>query len=483
MLTPKNNVNTLRTEVLDLLATSFVQQNFADIEDIPQKMYTDNCGAYRESIEKDRLIAKYQIMAALGFAPQDEISSNTTLTQYATLALARTQKGESKLSVIPFACNACPKAHHQITNMCQGCVARPCQVNCPKKAISFVEGKAFINQELCINCGLCASVCPYQAILKTKLPCEEACPVGAITKDENGVEHIDTSACISCGKCLNSCPFGAIIETSEMIDVLNLMKNKNKKVIAMLAPAFVGQFKQGILKVVSALKQMGFYDVVEVAYGADITTKNEAKEFIERIESGAPFMTTSCCPAYYKAANIHIPELASFVSTTRTPMYYMAEVVKQELPDCIAVFVGPCLAKRVEADCDPYVDYVLTFEEINAMFTAHDIDMAACDETPFAKVSSAQGRQFPLSGGVAGAVESMVGDKVPFKAEKINGLNKDTIKLLKQYAKSGKCDNNMIEVMCCEGGCINGPGCVELAKKAAKLVESYAQAGPDLREK
>ncbi len=190
-------------------------------------------------------------------------------------------------------------------------------------------------------------------------------------------------------------------------------------------------------------------------------------------------MTTSCCPAYFRAAQIHLPEIQPFVSNTKTPMYYTAELVKQDMPDCVAVFVGPCLAKRAEAEWDKNVDYVLTFEELGAMLVAAGINVDECAEQPFTKISHAQGRQFPVTGGVAGAVASLVGDKFEIKPETIDGLTKENIKLLKRYAAKG-CENNMLEVMCCEGGCVSGPGCIALSKKAARAVDTYAKTGEEL---
>ena len=303
--------------------------------------------------------------------------------------------------------------------------------------------------------------------------------MGAITKDEFGKEHIDAEKCISCGKCLASCPFGAIVERSQMIDVMRDIKETDKKVVAMLAPAVAGQFPGSLNSLAGALKKFGFAEVIEVAVGADITTQKEAAEFIERMEHGEKFMTTSCCPAYFRAAQVHLPEIKPYVSDTKTPMYYTAELIKQEHPDWIAVFVGPCLAKRAEAEYDPNVDYVLTFEELGAMLVAAGINVDECEEVPFTKVSHAQGRLFPVSGGVAGAVADMVKDKVEFRPEKIDGLTKENIKLLKRYATKG-CENNMIEVMCCEGGCVSGPGCIALSKKAARAVDAYAQTGEQL---
>ena len=479
MLIPKNNANLMRTKILIKLAQSYLENKFKDADRIPLELRPKDGEVSRCCVYKDRAVLKYRCMAGLGHCPEDETDELTSLREYGEQALEREHAAANRLSVIDIACSACVKSQYVITNVCRGCFAQPCRLNCPKQAISIVNGQARIDHDLCVNCGKCYEVCPYHSVVKIPVPCEEACPVGAISKDEKGKEHIDREKCISCGKCLASCPFGAVVERSQMIDVMKKIKETDQKVVAMLAPAISGQFPGSLNSLVGALKQFGFSDVIEVAVGADITTQKEAAEFIERMEEGKPFMTTSCCPAYFRAAQVHIPEIQPFVSNTKTPMYYTAELVKQEMPDCIAVFVGPCLAKRAEAEWDKNVDYVLTFEELGAMLVAAGINIDECAEQPFTKISHAQGRQFPVTGGVAGAVASLVGDKLAIKPETIDGLTKDNIKLLKRYAAKG-CDNNMLEVMCCEGGCVSGPGCIALSKKAARAVDSYAQTGEQL---
>lgn len=482
MLTPKNNAFYMRTEMLVKVAQSYLKDRLATANEIPNEVYPDESTPMRGSLEKDREITKFRAMAAMGIDVTDENNWSKSLNECGQEALARTQAPKNKIMVIKSACNACKKSQHIVSNQCQGCFARPCMVNCPKKAISFVDGKAFIDTNLCINCGICKEACPYHAIIKVALPCEDACPVGAISKDEQGIEHIDTSKCISCGQCLASCPFGAIVEESHIIDVLKAMKEGDKKVIAMVAPAIIGQFPGTVGNLVGALKKLGFDEVIEVAVGADITTLKESNEFIERMHEGAAFMTTSCCPAYYRAVEKHLQELTPYVSSTRSPMYYTAELVKQENPDCIAVFVGPCLAKREERQRDenPFTDYVLTFEEIGAMFTAAEINVTTCEEASFSKMSYAQGRIFPISGGVASAVSDLVGTDAEIRLEKINGLTKDSVKILKRYGTKGG-ENNLIEIMCCEGGCIGGPGCVNSPKKTVRSVENYVKEAQQLK--
>lgn len=482
MLPQKNNVAPIRNRIMVQVAASFLENRFQKANNIPAEIMPDGALFYHENIDIDREVVKQIAIAVMGFNPADEENSDKSLNEYGKEAIRREKLLPSRLSVIGTACMACVKQQHVVTNFCRACVARPCAVNCPKAAISFEEHFAKINSDLCINCGICLNSCPYNAIIKVPVPCEDSCPVGAITKDAEGKEHINNDICISCGKCLRSCPFGAIVEPYQMIDVLKFIKDTDKKVVAMVAPSILGQFGGSITNLIGAMKNLGFSEVYEVAVGADITTVKEAEEFMERMEEGEKFMTTSCCPAYFRAAKTSIPEIAPFVSETHTPMYYTAEVVKKELPDCISVFVGPCYAKRVEAESDPFVDYVITYEELGAMFEAAKIKVEESEEVNFAEISCYQGRQFPVTGGVAGAVKSLVDGKVEMRPETIDGLTKENLKLLKRYALKG-CDNNMIEVMCCEGGCVAGPGCLAMARKSAIAVDKYVKTGPDLREK
>lgn len=480
MLNPKNNAAFLRLAVLTCVAKNYMDNGLTNADDLPKQIIVDGTKPLRGSIEKDREIARLQCMAAMGFTPCDE-DYEKPLSYFAQKALQRQDLEKATVSVLPKACNACSKLFYKVSDMCRGCVARPCETNCPKKAIN-VEKQAHINQDLCIKCGLCYANCPYGAINKAVVPCEDACPVGAISKDENGFEHIDYDKCISCGKCIHSCPFGAIVHNSQMLDVLKAIKNPQKKTVAMLAPAVVGQFGNDLGKVVAALKKLGFDEVVEVAQGADVTTTTEAKEFIERMEQGEKFMTTSCCPAWMKAAEKHIPQIKPFISNSGSPMYYMAKIVRKELPEYVSVFVGPCLAKRLEAERNPDVDNVLIFEEIQAMFAAAGIDVAQMEADKFAVEASKQGRRYPLSGGVAGAVAFVVGDKAEYKPIKIDGLSKESIRQLKMFATKMPENANMVEVMCCEGGCIAGPGTVCMPKRAAVMVENYVNSSQDIEK-
>ena len=367
----RNHINVLRREVLRRVAESFLHDaDFGkSVERIPFVMRPKNTKPSRCCIYKDRAILRFRVMAALGFRLEDEEDDSTPLSVYAEKALEREQPSAPILTVCDTACQGCIPARYYVTDACQNCIAHPCIGSCHFGAIQHIKGRSYIDPEKCRNCGMCHDACPYQAIVRLSVPCEDACPVKAIHKGENGRAEIDITKCISCGRCMRACPFGTVIERSEIVDVLSAMK-AGKHLTAMMAPAIVGQFPGNLKRVVEALRELGFSEVLEVASGADVTTKREAAEFVERMKHGERFMTTSCCPGYVEAVRLHLPEMAPFVSSTSTPMHYCAEIAKERFPCTTTVFIGPCVAKRREALYDPIVDYVLTFEEVGALLEA-----------------------------------------------------------------------------------------------------------------
>ena len=271
-------------------------------------------------VHKERAVWRYKSLPLLGMTMEDETDELTPLSEYALRAMKRAGSGAPKediLCVIDEACSSCVQINYEITNLCRGCIARHCMTNCPKGAVHLKEnGQAWIDHDACISCGICHDSCPYHAIVYIPVPCEETCPVKAISKDDRGVEHIDESKCIYCGKCLNACPFGAIMEVSHVFDVLYRIRSK-KKMVAIVAPAILGQFKVNKEQIYGALREMGFADVIEVAQGAMETVDLEGHELLERIEEGQPFMTTSCCPSYMEMVKKHAPDMAKYVSDTR----------------------------------------------------------------------------------------------------------------------------------------------------------------------
>ena len=361
------------------------------------------------------------------------------------------------LKVSKSKCQKCPFNQVFVTNLCQGCLARPCMSTCKFGAISFKKGFSYIDQSKCKKCQMCIKVCPYNAIVKRTAPCIQVCPVNAIYKNENDFAQINKDKCINCGRCINNCPFGAIIEKTQIFDVLkNIEENKN--VIAMFSPSTVSQFDCSIYQLKTGLQKLGFKEVYEVAQGAEITAKVESAEFVERMNNGDKFMTTSCCAGYRQLVKKHLPEIEQYVSQASSPMYYISEIVKSKNPDSTTVFISPCLAKKIEAFENKNVDLVVSIEELACWFVAKNIDLKNCEESYFDRDSSNFARNFGISGGVTEAVKSELNQNIDIKPFVINGLDKDSIKKLKEFAKNGVCENdcNLIEVMCCFGGCVGG---------------------------
>lgn len=404
-------------------------------------------------VHKDRYILKHKIISILGFEIKDEDIDLIPLADYARRSLDNKNTKENILSVVHEACSACMRSQYFITNMCRGCEGRPCMLNCPKNAISFKGGKAEISQDDCVSCGLCQKVCPYHAIIYTPVPCEEVCPVKAITKNPDGTEYIDKDKCIYCGRCMQACPYGAIMERSKIIDVHKCISDPDKKIVAVVAPAIYGQFDAEPGRILAAIKAIGFDDVVEVALGAEDTSAHESEEFVERMKAGAPFMTTSCCPAYVGFVKKHAPDLKPFVSDTHSPMVYAARRAKERYPGAEVVFIGPCLAKRYEAEFVDDVDYIMSFEELGAFLVAYGVDVNGCEELPLDPEVSRFSRGYAQAGGVRDAIVNAVGDG--YKTMSIEGLDRKNITLLKAMPKKPMAQ--FVEVMACEGGCINGP--------------------------
>ena len=472
----------LKQEVLIRLTEAFFSEDFEEkTRLIPYDMRPKGSDVpFRCCIYKERAILRDRVIADLGFSIEED-NEETSLSKYAKMAIERDKTDEKVLTVIGAACKGCVPNQMYVTNLCQGCVARSCMSACKFGAISIINGKSHIDSSKCKNCKMCMAACPYNAIVKIAVPCEDTCPVGAIEKDENGLAKIDHEKCISCGRCVKRCPFGAINERSQLIDILKNIKTK-KEVIALIAPSITGQFKGNIYQLKTAMIKAGFSDVYEVAQGADITTLNEAKEFKERMHNGEPFMTTSCCAGYNELRKKHLTEINKFASDTKTPLYYIAEIVRKKHPGAKIVFVSPCVAKRKEVLENENVDYLMNYRELHALLEGRKINIEECEETPFDKESSKQGRNFGVTGGVAGAVEKASDSDVNINPCIINCLNKDTIKQLKKYAKDGNCpDGNLIEVMCCEGGCIGGNATLEQQKTARKSLQILLDKSSDIK--
>ncbi|OEG70189.1 hypothetical protein ATZ36_05770, partial [Candidatus Endomicrobiellum trichonymphae] len=455
----------LKKEVLERIIRAFFSRDFKErVRLIPFDMRPKGTEIlYRCCIYKERAILKDLVITGLGFAIENDCEM-FDLSKYAERSLERGKPEENPLTVVEAACKGCVPSRIYVTNLCQGCVANLCRKACKFGAIAIIGGKSVIDGSKCKNCKMCIEACPYGAIVKMAVPCEDSCPVGAIKKNVKGTAQIDYKICIYCGKCIISCPFGAIHEKSQIIDVLKNIVSC-KKVIALIAPSIVGQFPGNVYQLKSAIIKTGFSDVYEVAQGADTTAINEAKEFKKRMKSAGSIMTTSCCASYNQFIKKHLPEIRTFVSDTKTPLYYIAGKVKAEHKDALTVFICPCIAKKNEVQENINVDYVINYRELEALFNAKDIKVQDCKEEKFDIESSRQGRGFCITGGVVAAVSKVLETKDLAKPYIINGLNKEAIRQLKRIVKDQKCaEGNLIEVMSCEGGCIGGNATVCIPK-------------------
>ena len=364
--------------------------------------------------------------------------------------------------------------------------------------------------EKCILCGKCVRVC------------DEVQGVAAIDFINRGSKAfvgtafdggLNVSSCINCGQCILVCPTAALTERSCVEEVLRVLADPGKTVVAQHAPAVSVSIAEafGIPagtdldgQMVAALRRIGFDRVFDTSFAADLTILEEGNELIQRVTTGGPLpMFTSCSPGWVKFVEQFYPEFLPNISTCKSPQQMMGAVVKRffaqqanlDPRDIVSISIMPCTAKKFEAsraemgqDCVPDVDYVLTTRELAELFRIKGIDPGTLApetaDTPFGERSTA-GKLFGASGGVMEAalrsacflltgeemkdykiepLRGMEGSKelhvqvgaVNLGAAVVSGLGQAR-KLLEEL-KAGRSDLQFIEVMTCPGGCINGGG-------------------------
>ncbi len=457
---------------------AYAGKGYDRVDELPYKIVPGDRPLHRESVFLERAIASERVRLAMGLNLRP-IQTRHLMTEGMDQAAIAEQYYEPPLiNIIPYACHACPTNQYRVTESCQNCLAASCQKVCPKDAISFVNGKSHIDPDKCIKCGKCAKACPYHAIIHLERPCQVACGMDAIVQDEYGRAVINQDKCVACGQCLVSCPFGAIADKGQIYQVIQSIL-QGDKVIAIVAPAFIGQFGKHSTpgKFIAAMKKLGFARIVEVAVGADICTVEEAKDFLEKVPQQQNYMATSCCPAWHSMIYKLFPGEAQNISMTLTPMVFTARLMKKKYPDCKVVFVGPCAAKKLEAiraDIRSDVDFVLTFEELQGMFEAKEIDFETIEPLNDLNEGSAAGRGFAVSGGVAGAVAKLVKENDPdteVLTARAEGLRE--CRKLMTLAKAGKYNGYLLEGMACPGGCVAGAGTLLPVDLAAAVVGRY----------
>ncbi len=452
------------------------------IEKLPYKIIPGEIANFRNDVFLERAIVGERLRLAMGL-PCRGAGEQAPISEGIEAAdKPETYYTPPLINVIKFACNACPEKRVMVTSGCMGCLAHPCVEVCPKDAVRIDRtiGKAAIDTEKCIKCGRCAQACSYHAIIVQERPCAAACGMNAIHSDEQGKADIDYDKCVSCGMCLVNCPFGAIADKSQIFQVIREIQS-GEQVYAAVAPAFVGQFGPKVTagKLRTAIKELGFADVFEVAMGADLCAVQEAEDFLENVPEKLPFMATSCCPAWAAMAKKAFPDYANCVSMALTPMTLTARLIKHTRPGAKVVFIGPCSAKKLEAMDEAVrseVDFVLTFEEMAGIFDARGIDLDAIEDLPGGvNDSSADGRGFAVSGGVARAVTDVIRKKCPEREVQVacaEGL--DACRKLMAMAKAGKYPGYLLEGMACPGGCVAGAGTIQPIPKSQAAVKGYA---------
>lgn len=425
------------TEVARLAWEGTLEEN---AEELPYKLAPGPVAQYRCCVYKEREIFRQRIRLAQGKCPTGVESTNV-------------------VQVISAACEECPIASYLVTDNCRKCMGKACQNSCNFGAITIGETRAHIDPNKCKECGKCANACPYNAIAHLERPCKKVCPVDAITYDEFGICVIDEKKCIQCGACIHSCPFGAIATRTFMVDIINLIK-AGKRVYAMVAPATEGQFGKDITMASwrTALKKVGFEDMVEVALGGDMTAAAEAAEWAEAYKEGKK-MTTSCCPAFVNMIKQHFPTLLDHMSTTVSPMVAVSRMIKERDPEAITVFIGPCIAKKSETldlNIEGNADFAMTYGEIRAMLRAKDVEVEP--EANDYQDGSVFGKRFANSGGVTNAVVQCfkeMNEDIEPQVMQCNGGAECKKALL--LLKAGRLPADFIEGMVCVGGCVGGP--------------------------
>ena len=432
-----------------------LQEHLLDIPKtiIPGKVPTMRCCVYKE-----RAIVGERVKLAMG---GDKTNPNV-------------------IEVIDIACDECPMGGYEVTEACRGCLAHRCEDVCKRGAISFdMHQKAHIDKTKCVECGQCAKVCPYSAINNFMRPCQRACKVKAIDIGEESEAVIRNEKCIGCGACVYLCPFGAISDKSFILDAINLIKgseNSTKyRVFALVAPSISSQFTYAKLgQVISGIKALGFFTVIEAALGADMVAWAEARELTEK-----GFLTSSCCPAFVEYIKKNFPALEKDISHNLSPAATLAKYIKETTPDVKVVFIGPCTAKKAEAmrpEVKPYIDAVLTFEELQALFDSRDLEIMTMEEDVLDNASF-YGRIFARSGGLSDAVKEALHeqglDDFALKAVPCDGIEACRMALLK--ASKNVLGGNFIEGMACVGGCIGGAGCLTHGEKNKAEVDKYGE--------
>lgn len=346
-----------------------------------------------------------------------------------------------------------------------------------KKAILSYE----INHKVVTKVKSCTMDCTDDP---SNTPCQASCPFAAILIDnKSNTTYIDNDRCTDCGLCIDSCPKDAFMDRVEFIPLSNLLK-ENSTVIAAVAPAITGQFGENvnINNLRTALKKVGFTDMVEVAFFADMLTLKEAIEFDEHVKTKEDLMITSCCcPMWVAMVKRVYHNLVKHVSPSISPMIAAGRVLKELNSKCKVVFIGPCVAKKAESkekDLLGDIDYVLTFSELKDIFDTLNIYPEELPEDVSTEYASRGGRLYARTGGVSIAIGEVLERLFPEKHDLLKAIQGNGVKECKELltkAENGEVNANFIEGMGCVGGCIGGPKSLIDIGSGKRRVDEFAE--------
>ena len=306
--------------------------------------------------------------------------------------------------------------------------------------------------------------------------CVRNCEVKAISV-QNEQAHIMKDHCINCGHCLEVCPQNAKTFASDMDRVKRYLKQGVKTIIS-IAPSYLGVLeydKPG--QIVDALKQLGFYEVRETAEGAALVTR----EYWKLLKDGQmDNIITTCCPSVNDLIEKYYPSLVPMMAPVVSPMIAHGRLIKDIYgPDVKVVFLGPCIAKKQEAEGDDrttgFVDAVLNFEEIESWLQERDISIRECEEKQPTNPDPKINRLYPVTSGV---ISSVLAKKKVDSYKKIFVDGIEDCREVFEDMKKGLIENCFIEANMCEGGCVKGPAVNKLhisKYKATMVIEEQVE--------
>lgn len=309
--------------------------------------------------------------------------------------------------------------------------------------------------------------------------CEAACFFDAI-EIRDGSIYIKNENCTGCNECVIACKSHNLEQSRDTIKAIEILKESQQKVYALMAPAFIGQFGKEATsgKIRTALKQLGFAGMIEVAAFADILTLKEALEFKKNLENDKQFQLASCCcPIWISLIKRNYSDIVDHLPPSVSPMIASGRIVKELHPGCKTIFIGPCLAKKAESKEKQFmgnVDCVLTFQELKDIFEAFEIDFSLLEEET-KEHSSTAGRIYARTGGVSKAV-SLSAERLQVKHKLIpvyaNGVKE--CKELLSSVLNNDIKGNFYEGMGCVGGCVGGPKSIINEVEGKEVVDKYA---------